>query len=149
MNGYQGVAVNDYQRVALDGRQGVAVKIWTAHERPNAQWMLVREGFSFGALVFGPIWLAMYRSWIPAGATFLLSVLIALLAKPPASVVIFLGLALLLGFSGRDLVRWSTARRGYLESNVVTGRNEDEARRRLLDARPDLVERSMVTETAP
>jgi len=125
------------------------VKIWTAHEKANARLVLVREGFSFGALVFGPIWLAMHRAWIAAGATFLLTVLIALLAKPPASIVLILGLALLLGFSGRDLVRWSIARRGYLESNVVTGRNEDEAQRRLLDARPDLVERSMVTETAP
>jgi hypothetical protein len=39
--------------------------------------------------------------------------------------------------------------RGYLETGVVTGPNEDEARYRLLAARPDLVERSMVEETAP
>ena len=60
-----------------------------------------------------------------------------------------LGLTALLGFSGRDLVRWSVARRGYLESTIVTGRNEYEARDRLFSARPDLVERSMVAETAP
>jgi hypothetical protein len=125
------------------------VKFWIAHERPHAVPLLVREGFSFGALFFGPIWLAAHRAWLPAGAVFLLTILLLALIHPPASAVLVLGLALLLGFSGRDLVRWSVARRGYLESNVVTGRNQDEAYARLLAARPDLVDRSMVAETAP
>lgn len=125
------------------------MKIWTAHEKPGASPVLVREGFSFGALLFGPLWLAAHQAWIPAGAAVLLTVLILLLSLPPASLVLILALALLLGFSGRDLVRWSIARRGYLESNVVTGRSEGEAFARLLDARPDLVERSMVAEAAP
>ena len=125
------------------------MKTWTAHEKANAPPVLLHEGFSFGALIFGPLWLASHRAWVPAGAAFVLASLILLLTHPPASLVLFLGLALLLGFSGRDLVRWSITRRGYLESNVVTGRNEDEAHGRLLDARPDLVERSMVAETAP
>jgi hypothetical protein len=125
------------------------LKIWTAHEKPNAPPVLLHEGFSFGALIFGPLWLAVQRAWVPAGATLLLTLLIPLLTRPPASLVLILGLALLLGVSGRDLVRWSIARRGYLESNVVTGRNEEEAHGRLLEARPDLVKRSMVAETAP
>jgi hypothetical protein len=126
-----------------------AVKIWTAHEKPHSTPVLVREGFSFGALIFGPVWLAAHRAWLPAGALFVLTILLLVLIHPPASIVLILGLALLLGFSGRDLVRWSIARRGYLESNIVTGRNEDEAHARLLTARPDLVERSMIAETAP
>jgi uncharacterized protein DUF2628 len=125
------------------------VKIWTAHEKRNASPMLLHEGFSFGALIFGPFWLAAHRAWIAAGATVLLALLILVFTHKPASLVLFLGLALLLGLSGRDLVRWSIGRRGYLESNVVTGRTEEEARCRLLDARPDLVERSMIAETAP
>jgi len=125
------------------------MKVWTAHEKPNAIPLLVRDGFSFGAMVFGPLWLAAYRAWVPAGAVVLLTVLILILASPPASVVLTLGLALIVGFSGRDLVRWCIARHGYLESGVVTGRNKDAALARLLDARPDLVERSMVAETAP
>lgn len=125
------------------------MKIWTAHEKPNVPPVLLREGFSFGALVFGPLWLATHRAWLPAGAAFVLSLLILLLTDPPASIVLILGLALLLGLSGWDLVRWSIARRGFLESNVVTGQNEDAASHRLLDARPDLVQRAMVAETAP
>lgn len=124
------------------------MKIWTAHEKSHAPPILLREGFSFGALIFGPFWLAARHAWIPAGVTLLLTALIPVVSRPPASVVLFLGFALLLGFSGRDLVRWSIGRRGYLESNIVYGRNEEDARCRLLDARPDLVERSMIAETA-
>jgi hypothetical protein len=125
------------------------VKIWTAHERAHASPILVREGFSFGALLFGPIWLIAHGAWIPAAGAFVLTILLLLLTHPPASLILLLGLSVLLGLSGRDLVRWSVTRRGFLQSTVVTGRNEYEARERLLSARPDLVERSMVAETAP
>jgi hypothetical protein len=93
--------------------------------------------------------LAAHRAWLPAAAALLLAILILVLTRPPASGVLILGLALLQGFSGRDLVRWSIARRGYLESNVVTGPNHDEAQARLLGERPDLVERSMAAEATP
>jgi hypothetical protein len=125
------------------------VKVWTAHEKLHASPVLVREGFSFGALFFGPIWLAFHRAWLPAAGAVLLAILIRVLTHPPASVILIVGLAVLTAVSGRDLVRWSIARRGFLESGVVTGRDEDEAQTRLLTARPDLVERSMVVETAP
>jgi hypothetical protein len=125
------------------------MKVWTAHEKPNALPVLVREGFSFGALFFGPIWLAVHKAWLPAGAMVLLTLLILLLTRSPASVILILGLALLAGFSGRDLVRWSVTRRGYLETAVITGRSQYDAQARLLEARPDLVQRSMVAETAP
>ena len=125
------------------------MKIWTAHEKPRAAPILLREGFSFGALGLGPIWLAWHRAWLAAAAVFLLSLLIVILTRPPASGILILGVALLVGFSGRDLVRWSIARRGYLETNVVAGRNEDEAQSRLLAERPDLVERAMAAEAAP
>jgi hypothetical protein len=125
------------------------MKVWTAHEKPNATPVLVREGFSFGALLFGPVWLAAHRAWIPAGAQFVLSLLILLLTRPPASIILLLGLAILTGFTGRDLVAWTVARGGYLETAVVTGRDRYDAQQRLLEARPDLVERSMVAETAP
>ena len=125
------------------------MRIWTAHEKPYASPVLVREGFSLGALIFGPLWLAAHRAWIPAVVSFLLTILFMLLIHPPTSIVLVFGLALLLGFSGRDLVRWSIARRGYLESGIVAGRNQDEALERLLAGRPDLLERSMAAEGPP
>ena len=125
------------------------MKVWTAHEKLNSSPVLVLEGFSFGALLFGPLWLAAHRVWVPAGIVFVLILLVSLLTHPPASIVLLLGLELLLGFSGRDVLRWSITRRGYVESNVVTARNQYDALARLLAARPDLVERSMIAETAP
>jgi hypothetical protein len=124
------------------------MRVYTAHEKPHAAPVLVREGFSLGALLFGPIWLAIQGAWIPAGAELLLTILFLLLPAP-ASLILIIGLAVLAGFSGRDLVRWSMAQSGYLESNIVTGRDDDDAHARLLEARPDLVERAMVAETAP
>jgi hypothetical protein len=125
------------------------MKVWTTHEKPNASPVLVREGFAFGALFFGPVWLAAHRAWLAAGVMLLLTLLILIFTHPPASLILILGLALLAGFSGRDLVRWTVTRRGYLETDVVTGRNQYDAHARLLQARPDLLERSMVAETAP
>ena len=42
------------------------MRFWTAHIRAGAAPVLVREGFSWGALLFGPLWLAVHRAWIPA-----------------------------------------------------------------------------------
>jgi hypothetical protein len=124
------------------------MKVWTVHEKPSASPVLVREGLSFGALFFGPVWLAAQRAWLPASAMVLLTVLVLLLTGSPASIVLLFGLALFAGFCGRDLVRWSVARRGFLKTTIVAGRNEYEARAKLLAARSDLMERSMVAETA-
>jgi hypothetical protein len=124
------------------------MKIWTAHEKPNVSLMLVGEGFSFGAMFFGPIWLAAHRTWRPALAMVVLTMLIFFFTHLPATIILTVGLAVLAGFSGRDLVRRSVTRRGYLETTVVTGRTQYDARARLLHARLDLVECSMVAETA-
>jgi hypothetical protein len=125
------------------------VKIWTVHERPRVDPVLVREGFSLGALIFGPFWLASRRAWLPAGAALLVSILILAVVRPPALLILTLGLAVILGLSGRDMVRWSLARSGYAQTGIVTARDEDEARVRLLMTRPDLVDQAMIAETAP
>jgi hypothetical protein len=114
------------------------MKIWTAHLRQGQPPTLVREGFSLGAFLFGPLWLALHRAWIPAVLAFAASVLIVKLSGPPAGLVVFLGLMTLLGLSGRDLVRWSLARRGYVIVHAVVARSEEAALARLLNARPEL-----------
>jgi uncharacterized protein (DUF486 family) len=37
---------------------------WTAHLRNEAEPVVIPERFSWGALVFGPFWLALHRAWI-------------------------------------------------------------------------------------
>jgi len=117
------------------------MRVWTAHLRPGRPPLLVREGFSFGAFLFGPLWLALHRAWIPAVLALVATVLIVKLTLPPASMVLLLGEMVLLGLSGRDLQRWSLTRRGYPLAHAVVARNADAALVRLLDYRAELAGR--------
>jgi hypothetical protein len=117
------------------------VKIYTALLKHDAEPVLVREGFSWGALFFGPIWLAAHRAWIAAAVTLAAYVLIAVFAPTPAATILIAGLALILGFTGQDLRRWALEWRGYLLAHVLAARDQDEAFMRLLVLRPDLTAR--------
>jgi hypothetical protein len=110
--------------------------------------VLVREGFSWGALFFGPLWLALHRAWIPAVLTVVAIFLIVALVPEDVGAALLAGLILLLGFSGHDLRRWSLDHRGYLLAQVITARNELEALERLLTRRPDLRGSYLPPETA-
>jgi len=114
------------------------VKFWTAHIRTGAAPVLVREGFSWGALCFGPVWLAIHRAWIAAVLTLAAIVLIVALADDSTEMVLLAGVILLLGLSGHDLRRWSLGNRGYRLAQVIAARDELEALERLLNRRPDL-----------
>ena len=114
------------------------MKSYTAHLKFDREPILVAEGWSTAAFVFGPVWLAINRAWIPAALHLAILVLIAALLPAPAKGVVTVALAVLAGLMGRDLVRWSLDRRGYLESHVLAARNEEAALGRLLTYRPDI-----------
>jgi hypothetical protein len=95
--------------------------------------VLVKEGFSWGALLLGPLWLLAHRAWI-AGVIAIAALVLVGVARPGLT----WGVLVLLGFTGRDLVRWGLGRRGYALAHVVAGRTEDDAFLRLLGNRPDL-----------
>lgn len=114
------------------------MKFWTAHLRAGAAPVLVREGFSWGALFFGPIWLAVHRAWIAAALTAAAFVVIAVLTPDGVMAALLTTLIVLLGLSGQDMRRWSLDHRGYLLAQVVTGRSELDALALLLERRPDL-----------
>jgi hypothetical protein len=126
------------------------MRIWTVHMPPpplagtagrprrRASPVLVREGFSWGAFLFGPLWLLARRLWLPA-LLWLVGVL-ALAALLPAAVsaAALPAAQFLLGCHTRDLRRWALARRGYTQAHVVAERDEERALARLLSARPEL-----------
>jgi cell division protein FtsW (lipid II flippase) len=114
------------------------VKFWTAHTRSGGPPILVREGFSWWALLFGPIWLAVHRVWIPAVLTVVGTALILLLTNGGTTAALLASLVMLLGLSGQDLRRWSLDHRGYLLAQVLAARSESEALMQLLERRPDL-----------
>lgn len=124
------------------------MKFWTAHVRQGTAPVLVREGFSWGALLFGPLWLAVHRAWIPAVLTAVATVLILFLATDGLSALLLAALVLCLGLSGQDLRRWSLDHRGYLLAQVVAARSEIDALERLLSRRPDLRGSFLPPETA-
>lgn len=117
------------------------MKTYTAHLKAGRPPILVRESWSWGAALFGPLWLLAHRAWI--AALLQAAILVAVLALTPRSLhgALLLGLAVLAGLLGRDVVRWSLARRGYVLAHVLAARDEDGALGRLLTARTDTAER--------
>ena len=116
-------------------------RLYTVHERAapagaDPDVVLVREGFSWPAAVFAPLWLALHGLWLASAAYLGLVLLLAgaeaaLGLAEPVLAAAGLGLALLVGYLGPEAWRLSLARRGYGLTAVVGGRNRDEAERRL------------------
>ncbi|MEA2741125.1 MAG: hypothetical protein QOH05_4432 [Acetobacteraceae bacterium] len=117
------------------------MKIYAALLKSDAEPVLVREGFSWGALILGPFWLAAHRAWIAAAISLAGYILVAALAPWPLLSILTVGLAVILGLTGNDLRRWALEHRGYLLVHVLAARGWDEAWLRLLTHRPDLAVR--------
>jgi hypothetical protein len=115
------------------------VKVYTAHTRAHRPPLLLREGFSVAACVFGPLWLLAHRAWIAFVLTLCAYLAIGVLAPAMPALVLYVVAAWLLGLFGQDLRRWSLERSGYLEVHVVAAPDIDAALARLLDRRPDLI----------
>jgi hypothetical protein len=114
------------------------MRTWTVHLHPDHAPALVAESFSWGAALFGPLWLFARRAWI-AGALVLAADIALGVAPidPLLRAVTALALAWLLGLWGQDLRRWSLARRGYRLAHVVAAPSADAATLRLLEQRPE------------
>lgn len=122
----------------------MGTKLFTVHYREEASGsltgqgedaILVKQGFSWPAFLFGPLWLLCKRMWIVlllfvalAGGVTALGVA----NRVPDDVVTLLGLGLhlLLGFEGNELYRWTLARRRYRERAVVAAESRLAAERR-------------------
>jgi hypothetical protein len=115
------------------------VIVFTSHVRAGEAPVLVREGFSWAALLFGALYLAVRRAWIAAGLTLAVFLLTLALCRLVHDGAPLLGLAVLQGWLCPDLLRWNLAVRGYADGPVVAAPDRDQALGRLLDARPDLL----------
>jgi len=103
--------------------------------------ILVKEGFSWPAFVFGIFWALWHRMWLVAIALafFLVVVGAAMDAfglDPITQGIVSLAVAVLVGAHGNDWRRKKLARLGYRDMGVVAARNIDEALRRYLDSAP-------------
>ncbi|WP_237213818.1 DUF2628 domain-containing protein [Falsiroseomonas oryziterrae] len=101
--------------------------------------VLVREGFSLRAFVFGFLWFLFNRLWWEALGLLALTLLAAFALPDPYAGLAVFGLHLIAGFEARDRLRARLARRGLPVLGVVAAPDEDIAWFRLGQQRPDLV----------
>jgi hypothetical protein len=124
------------------------MRVWTVHVQPvpatgtagrppRRAPVLVPEGFSWGAFLFGPFWLLAHRLWWEALLWLVVPVAAVLLATVGGALILPAA-QFLLGCHARDLQRRALARRGYAQEHVVAERDEDRALARLCAARPEL-----------
>lgn len=126
------------------------MRSWTVHLSPGtarasvpvigatAPPVLIREGFSLWAFLFGPLWLFANRCWL-AGLAVMLALVALAFVPAPYGFALSLTLELLLGFHGQDLRRWTLTRRGWTLAHVVLGQDAEGALARLLQNEPRLL----------
>src|SRR5215470_7904706 len=108
-------------------------------EADAERFRFVRDGFSWGAFLFGPLWMIFRRLWLVL--IIYLVVIAALtvgLAKLPiggaAVLLVPFLIALFLGLEGSSLRRWTLRRRGWSDLGIVIGEDLEAAERRFFEA---------------
>jgi Protein of unknown function (DUF2628) len=116
------------------------LRFWTVHVREGAEPLLVREGFSWGALVFGWVWLLLHRAWIPALLLLAAGIAVTALTTDGVRALLAGAIVVLQGLFGNDLRRWGLERRGYRLAHVVGARDAEGALARVLQHQPELAQ---------
>jgi hypothetical protein len=102
--------------------------------------IFLRDGFSWTAFLFTPLWLISQRLWI---SVVVYSVAMAAVqfglrmagVDTGGQLLIGMLIALLFGLEGANLRRWAMTRRGsWRELGTVVARDRDEAEQRFFDA---------------
>jgi len=123
--------------------------VYTVHISDSAtkpDLVLIKDGFSWPAAVFGFLWALVVGAWALALALFVvqlgLSALLPLVIENSEALgVAQLGGAIVIGLIANEARRWFLTWRGLHEAGVVTGADKDQAERRFLDAHPDVTAR--------
>jgi hypothetical protein len=119
---------------------------FTVHEPPNPpadrvdraeSLVFIKDGFSWAAALFAPLWLLVHRLWWPLLGYVLLTGALQLLQLTGLDPR-WLGLAgiainLLIGFEADTLRRWALDQRGWHTVGSVTGRSTAECERRFFE----------------
>jgi Protein of unknown function (DUF2628) len=120
---------------------------FTVHEPPSPpadrleraeSLVFVKDGFSWAAALFGPVWLLVHRLWLP-----LLGYIVVCAALEGVRwgaglntgwvTLGTIGLALLIGMEAGTLRRWRLDRKGWRMIGSVSGRKADECERRFFE----------------
>ena len=123
------------------------MQTFTVHEQPNPPsdridraeaLVFIRDGFSWAAAIFTPIWLLLHRLWWAllayVGIIAVLQVLSNLATVDQRWLSLAgLGVGLLFGFESDNLRRWSLARRGWEMVGSVSGRTLEDCERQFFE----------------
>ncbi len=126
------------------------MKIYTVHAPVPARAgavaapervVFVRDGFHFWAFAASALWLLYHRLWLALLGYLvvglgLTAVLRAVGAGQAASLIAMGLLALLMGFEGATLRRWTLSRGRWRQLDVVVADDEEAAERRFFDRWP-------------
>ena len=121
---------------------------FTIHEMPDPPTerldradahVFVKEGFSWTATLFAPVWLLMGSMWIAFAAYCAVVGLLVAASWQFEVVEQFLPWALvaihfLIGLEGDSIRRWTLRVAGWRDLGAVTGRTPDECERNFYDA---------------
>ena len=121
--------------------------VYTVHEPPPKRFeqtsdperfAFVRDGFSFAAFMFGPLWMLSHRMWLALvgyiGVSAALEIIFSLLdtTAAPRLVAGFL-LAILVGMEAATLRRFTLGRRRWTNLGVIVADDLEAAERRFFD----------------
>jgi Protein of unknown function (DUF2628) len=101
--------------------------------------VFVPDRFSWGAFLLAPLWMLWRRLWLGFGAYVVVMAAVAVglrFAGVPAGARFLIGMliALLIGFEAANLRRWALLRRGWRERPTVVADDLAAAERRFFDA---------------
>lgn len=128
-------------------RDNADVNVYTVHEPPRpprdridraASLVFVRDGFSWGAALFSPIYLAVKGQWFAFGAYLVVGFAASALLwsfglLDDWFILMILGLNIYLGFEASTLERMWLSYRGWTDAGTVAGRNLPECERRFFE----------------
>ena len=134
-------------RASLAARYESVMQIYTVHLKrfdPLADFVLVKEGFSWPGFFLSALWALWHRLWWAALMLAAANLAVSLLSSMPdlnpfAQAAMSLGFAAAVGFIANDLRRWTLKRSGYVIEAVVSGQSLEDAERRFLDGSPELL----------
>jgi len=98
----------------------------------------IKEGFSLWAAVFQVLWALFHKMWLCAAALIVVAISFLIvekcdIIKTDMLEVLRIGLFVFIGFSANDWYLKSLHKKDYIIYDIVTGNNEDEAKRRFFD----------------
>ena len=122
------------------------MRIYTVHCRPgsrepDAEAILVKEGFSWPAFLIPPLWLLYHKLWLAAFVVTVFGIaldvgLVFAGVDSTTSLIAEVGYSLFIGFGANDWRRAKLARIGYRLTGIVAAGDHDGAMRRYFDLNP-------------